>query len=185
MKTIAIQGKHLSFHHLAAQKEFGEKNNWLHCQNFDELLQAVATKNVNVGMIAVENSLVGKVSDNYDKIEAMNLKVLGEINLPIQLHLAAKKGTQISNLQKVYSHPVALAECNLFFSKNKHIFPTDFSDTAGAIRWIAEQQNQHKQLDSAAIGGIEAIRYYGLQTIQKNIHDHPNNVTKFLAVTSY
>lgn len=184
MKTIAIQGKLFSFHHLAAQQQFGEKNNWLHCQNFDELLHAVATKNVNMGMIAVENSLVGNVLDNYEKIEAMNLKVLGEINLPIQLHLAAKKGTQISDLHTIYSHPVALAECKLFFSKNKHLFPTNFSDTAGAIRWIAEQQKTQKQLDSAAIGGIEAIRYYGLQTIQKNIHDHPNNTTKFLAVIS-
>jgi prephenate dehydratase len=184
MKTIAIQGNHFSFHHLAAQKQFGEKNNWLHCQNFDELLHAVATKSVTMGMIAVENSLVGNVSDNYEKIEAMNLKVLGEVNLPIQLHLAAQKGSQISDLRNIYSHPVALAECKIFFSKNKHLFPTDFSDTAGAIRWVAEQQSKLKQLDSAAIGGIEAIRYYGLQTIQKNIHDHPNNVTKFLAIIS-
>jgi prephenate dehydratase len=183
MKTIAIQGKLFSFHHLAAQKQFGEKNNWLHCQNFDELLHSVATKEVKMGMIAVENSLVGKVSDNYDKIEAMNLKVLGEINLPIQLHLAAKKGIQISDLRKVYSHPVALAECGIFLSKNKNISPLDFSDTAGAIRWIAEQQKTLKHLDSAAIGGIEAIRYYGLQTIQKNIHDHHDNVTKFLAIS--
>lgn len=183
MKTIAIQGKLFSFHHLAAQKQFGEKNNWLHCQNFDELLHSVATKSVTMGMIAVENSLVGNVSDNYEKIEAMNLKVLGEINLPIQLHLAAKKGIQISDLQTVYSHPVALAECKLFLSKNKHISPTDFSDTAGAIRWIAEQQKNRNHLDSAAIGGIEAIRYYGLQTVQKNIHDHHNNVTKFLAIS--
>ncbi|AFM02790.1 Prephenate dehydratase [Bernardetia litoralis DSM 6794] len=184
MKTIAVQGKLFSFHYLAAQKQFGEKNNWLHCQNFDELLHSVMTKNVAMGMIAVENSLVGNVADNYEKIEAMNLKVVGEINLPIQLHLAAKKGIQISDLQKVYSHPVALAECKLFLSKNKHIFPTNFSDTAGAIRWISEQQKTQKHLDSAAIGGIEAIRYYGLQTIQKNIHDHSDNVTKFLAVTS-
>lgn len=183
MKTIAIQGKLFSFHHLAAQKQFGEKNNWLHCQNFEELVTAVATKQVNVGMIAVENSLVGKVSDNYEKIKAMNLKVLGEINLPIRLHLAAKKGIQISDLKSVYSHPVALAECKIFLAQNKHIFSNDFSDTAGAIRWIAEQQAKNKQLDSAAIGGIEAIRYYGLQIIQKNIHDHQNNVTKFLAIS--
>ncbi|WP_338766284.1 prephenate dehydratase domain-containing protein [Bernardetia sp. ABR2-2B] len=184
MKTIAIQGKLFSFHHLAAQKQFGEKNQWLHCQNFDELLHAVAKKRVSMGMIAVENSLVGKVSDNYEKIEAMNLRVLGEIDLPIQLHLAAKKGTQVSDLRTVYSHPVALAECGIFLSKNKKITPTNFSDTAGAIRWIGEQQNQHKNLDSAAIGGIEAIHYYRLQAIQKNIHDHHNNATKFLAIAS-
>ncbi len=183
MKNIAIQGKLFSFHHLAAQKQFGEKNKWVHCQNFDELLHAVATKSVNMGMIAVENSLVGNVSDNYERIEAMNLKVIGEIDLPIQLHLAAKKGTQLSDLQKVYSHPVALAECGIFLSKNKKIIANDFSDTAGAIRWIAEQQKINKNLDSAAIGGIEAIRYYGLQAIQKNIHDHHNNVTKFLAIS--
>lgn len=183
MKTIAIQGKLFSFHHLAAQKQFGEKNNWLHCQNFDELFHAISTKSVKLGMIAVENSLVGKVSDNYDKIEAMNLRVLGEINLPIQLHVAAKKGTQLSDINNIYSHPVALAECELFFSKNKHILPTNFSDTAGAIRWIADQQKMNKNLDSAAIGGIEAINYYGLQAIQKNIHDHHNNVTKFLAIS--
>ncbi|PIY08192.1 MAG: hypothetical protein COZ18_13575 [Flexibacter sp. CG_4_10_14_3_um_filter_32_15] len=183
MKTIAIQGKLFSFHHLAAQKQFGEKNNWLHCQNFDQLLHAVATKEVKMGMIAVENSLVGNVSDNYQKIEAMNLRILGEINLPIQLHLAAKKGIQSSDLRHVYSHPVALAECELFLSKNKKILANDFSDTAGAIRWIAAQQKINKNLDSAAIGGIEAIHYYGLQTIEKNIHNHQNNITKFLAIS--
>ncbi len=183
MKNIAIQGKLFSFHHLAAQQQFGEKNNWLHCQSFDELLHSVATKTVSMGMIAVKNSLVGNVSDNYQKIEAMNLKVIGEINLPIQLHLAAKKGIQISDLRTIYSHPVALAECKLFFANNKTILPTDFSDTAGAIRWIAEQQKMNKHLDSAAIGGLEAIRYYGLQTIQKNIHDHSDNMTTFLAIS--
>lgn len=183
MKTIAIQGKLFSFHHLAAQKQFGEKNNWLHCQNFDELVTAVATKKATLGMIAVENSLVGKVSDNYEKIEKLNLKVLGEISLPIQLHLAAKKGIQISDLRSVYSHPVAIAECQIFLSKNKNISTTDFSDTAGAIRWIAEQQKNNQHLDSAAIGGIDAIRYYELQIIQKNIHDHRNNITKFLAIS--
>ncbi len=135
-------------------------------------------------MIAVENSLVGNVLDNYKKIEKMNLKIVGEINLPIQLHLAAKKGTQLLDLKHVYSHPVALQECKIFLSKNKTILPTDFSDTAGAIRWIAQQQKLHNHLDSAAIGGIEAIHYYGLQTIQKNIHDHCNNITKFLAVST-
>ena len=183
MATIAIQGKLFSFHHLAAQKQFGEKNNWQHCQNFDELLHAVATKKVNKGIIAVENSLVGNVADNYERISTMNLKIIGEINLPIQLHLAARRGTQISDLRIAYSHPVALAECSNFLSKNKMIVPTDFSDTAGAIRWVAEQQQMNQNLDIAAIGGIEAINYYGLQAIKKNIHDHHNNTTKFLAIT--
>ncbi|WP_291723052.1 prephenate dehydratase domain-containing protein [Bernardetia sp.] len=183
MKTIAIQGKLFSFHHLAAQKQFGGKNNWLHCQNFDQLLDAVATKKVNTGIIAVENSLVGNVADNYERIDTMNLKIIGEINLPIQLHLAAKRGTQISDLSIAYSHPVALAECSNFLSKNKMIVPTNFSDTAGAIRWVAEQQKMNQHLDAAAIGGIEAINHYGLQAIQKNIHDHHNNTTKFLAIT--
>lgn len=182
MATIAIQGKLFSFHHLAAQKQFGEKNNWLHTQNFDELLTAVATKKVSAGIIAVENSLVGNVADNYEQIEKRNLKIFGEIDLPIRLHLAAKKGIQVTDLQIAYSHPVALAECSIFLSKNKRIIPTDFSDTAGAIRWIAEEQKMQKNLNAAAIGGIEAIRYYGLQAIQKNIHDHQNNITKFLAI---
>jgi prephenate dehydratase len=81
-------------------------------------------------------------------------------------------------VQRVYSHPVALAQCRSFFEQHLGIEPIAFYDTAGAVKQIVQLRERH----SAAIAGIQAADIYGGVVLVESVEDDPANFTRFLLV---
>lgn len=175
---IAIQGTEASFHHIAAQKIFGEDILIESCASFDEVCQKIVSNETDYGVMAIENLLTGCILTNYHLISRYQLNIIGEITLPIELHLMGISSTTIDSIEKVISHPIALAQCNDILSK-KSWEREQIADTATSAQSVAKQQ-----LNSlAAIANETTASLYGLSILKKNIHDVKGNRTRFLVLS--
>lgn len=173
---IAIQGEEASFHHTAAKQWFGQDIVIVPCESFSEVFGVLNRHEADAAIVAIENSLYGGINQVYDLIESHGYPIVGEVHLPVHQQLI---GTPNETITHIHSHPVALAQCEVFLDTHypdaKRI---EFHDTAGAVRFVKESGNHH----FAAIANREAATLYGLSIIDEDIEDNPANFTRFLAL---
>ena len=112
---VAIQGIRASFHEEAAFKYFGENIETIECNSFKQTFEALLNKNADYVVMAIENSIAGSILPNYSLLLSYAFPVIGEIYLPIQLHLMALPGVKFEDVKTVISHPIALRQCVDFF----------------------------------------------------------------------
>ncbi|AHL31289.1 P-protein [Candidatus Karelsulcia muelleri] len=178
-KKIAIQGIKGCFHELATKKFFKkEPYKLVECKTFNKLINVVVTKKAEIGVIAIENSLVGVLIENYNLIKNFKLKIIGEIYLPINHNLMILKQNDMKNIKKIISHPMALLQCKKYLSKYKNLKITEYADTASAAFFIYKKKKQN----IAAIASKEAARVYNLKIIDKNIQTVKKNYTRFFVI---
>src|SRR5438128_5664608 len=115
MKTerprVAIQGIRASFHEEAALRYFGENIETVECNSFKQTFEALKNKEADYVVMAIENSIAGSILPNYSLMLSYNFPVVGEVYLPIQLHLMALPGVKLEDVKWVTSHPIALRQC--------------------------------------------------------------------------
>lgn len=178
-KSVSYLGPLYSFHHNAALHYFTDAH-LIPCNAFDEIIQNVLNGKTFFGIIATDNSVAGRVGDNLEKIIDNELNIFGEIELKIQLHLAAYENVHLHDIQNVYSQRMALKECSRFFSEHPFLKQVEYKSTAGAIKKVAVE----KLKDAAAIGNKTAIENYGLHILANNIDDNQHNFTRFFIISS-
>jgi len=177
---IAIQGVAGSFHHIAAQFFSGSKSQRVKgFDDFEGLALDVVYKN-NVGLMAIENSLVGSLMDNYRILNTYDIHVIGEVYLRIEQNLVGLPGSKVSELKEVHSHPMALAQCAEFFHRYPQIHLVETEDTAKSAASVA--QKGHKEV--AAIASSLASEIYHLSILAKSIETHKQNYTRFLVISN-
>jgi prephenate dehydratase len=174
---IAIQGEPGSFSHEAAMKLVGSAVIVPFSLSADAF-SALAKGSVEAAVIPIENSLAGSVSEHFDLLLSHDVKVERETLLRIRHNLIAISGTQISQIDRVFSHPVALAQCRRFLASHPKMESFAFYDTAGSVKQLVELRDRH----AAAIASEAAAHYYGAQILQAGIEDNPENFTRFFLV---
>jgi prephenate dehydratase len=175
-RTVAIQGERGSFSHAAVVELLGEDWTPQPHASFESAFQAVAGGAAARALIPFENSLAGSIHENYDRLSALPLHIIGEAQLRIRQCLIARPGTSIGTIRRVASHPVALAQCRKFFAERPQVEAIATYDTAGAVRAL-----QHDgPATQAAIGPALAAALYGGQVLMESIEDDPENYTRFL-----
>lgn len=172
---IAIQGSVASFHDLAAKKHFGEDITLSECGSFKEVCDKIANNKADYGIIAIENKVAGSILLNYQLIEKYDLHVIGEIYLPIELQLLGKFDTQLSDIQEIISHPMALGQSQEFLAEHEGISVTEYKDTASCAKMVAENTSNKV----AVIGGPTLAKSYGLKVLVDNVCDVKQNFTRF------
>ncbi|MBI3189538.1 MAG: prephenate dehydratase [Ignavibacteriales bacterium] len=177
--SVAFQGEHGAFSEHAALNYFSKKISTFPFRSFDEVFKSVQTETTKYGIIPIENSLGGSIHQNYDLLERYNLKIVGEIKIRVVHSLIVHKGTSLKNIRFIYSHPQALAQCELFLKKMKNVEAVAVYDTAGAAKFIKEE-NRH---DAAAIANAEAATLYGLSVLKRGIESNHHNYTRFLILS--
>ncbi|WP_185873531.1 prephenate dehydratase [Blattabacterium cuenoti] len=181
MNVIAIQGIKGSFHHSAASKYFENYDfQLMECYSFRELASYVAKSDVDFGVMAIENTIAGTILTNYNLIYEYNLKIIGEIFIPIKHYLIAYPGQKIEDIKEIISHPMALLQCQLFIDTYNYIKISEYSDTAAAAKYIS--YNKKKKI--AAIASKKASIEYGLEILYNNIQTINNNFTRFFILKS-
>jgi prephenate dehydratase len=174
---IAIQGEPGAFSHEAALK-FAPGADVVPCSLSVEVFAALDEGRVDAAAIPIENSLAGSVLEHFDLLLAHDVKVVSETLLRIRHNLIALAGVKIDAIDRVYSHPVALAQCRRFFAAHPKINAVPFYDTAGSVKHLAEQSER----SAAAIASEAAARIYGAQVLEAGIEDNPQNYTRFFLV---
>jgi prephenate dehydratase len=136
---------------------------------------AVASGNVDFGVIPIENSIAGSVHENYDLLYRHQLYITGECILKIRHCLIALPGVQARDIKKASSHPQALAQCAGYLHRH-NIQPVEAYNTAASVKLLKESGAR----DTGAIASRRAAELYGMQVLEENIADHAENHTRFL-----
>lgn len=179
VRSVAIQGEAGSFSHAAARRLLGEGVTLLHKQSFDALFEAVGSGEAERGLLPIENSLAGSIHENYDRLSASPLHIVGETQLRVSHCLIGRPGASLASIRRASSHAVALAQCRRFFAENPQIEPVVVYDTAGSVRDLL----QGGIASAAAIGSRLAAELYGGHVLREAIEDDPQNFTRFLLLS--
>lgn len=140
-----------------------------------EVIQAVNDRKVTKGIVPLENSIEGSVNVCLDALAFdVNLLIEREIISPIHHNLIVQKGSKLTDINKVMSHPQAGAQCRHWLDKNLPGVPVVASNsTAEAVKEAAVDKN------IAAIGTRLAAKLYGMKIFESNIEDFDDNKTRF------
>ncbi len=174
---IAIQGEPGSFSHEAALKLVHDAVIAPYSLSAD-VFQGLVKADVDAAVIPIENSLAGSVSEHFDLLLTHDVKVERETLLRIHHNLIGIPGTTMGAIDRVFSHPVALAQCRRFLAEHPRMEAFSFYDTAGSVKQLVELRDQH----AAAIASAAAAEYYGAQILEAGIEDNPENYTRFFLV---
>ncbi len=178
---VAIQGIRASFHEEAALKYFGEDIQTIECNSFKQTFESLQNKEADYVVMAIENSIAGSILPNYSLLLSYGFPVVGEIYLPIQLHLMALPGVKFEDVKNVISHPIAIRQCVDFIDEYPHLKIVESSDTAACAKRIRDEQ----LTDTVAIANTLAARLYGLDVLERRIESNKKNFTRFLILTHY
>jgi prephenate dehydratase len=174
---VAFQGEPGAFSHAAAHAVF-PKGEAVPCLTFEDTLQAVTKGDADFGVVPVENSLYGRITDIYHLLPESGLFINGEHFLRIEMNLLGVKGATLKDIKTVQSLSVALGQCRKFIRKHR-LKTINAVDTAGSAREVAERGDK----SLGAIASRFAGEVYGLDLLAENIEDAAHNTTRFLVVS--
>lgn len=172
----AYYGEPGAYSEQAALQHFGGNAKLKGCKFIAEVLES-AGKDCKYGIIPIENSIEGAVTQTYDLLLDSDLTIIGEEIVKVSHCLMANKGTAQKDIRNVYSHPQALGQCRGYIEKHK-LNSIPYYDTAGSARMIKEE----KPRNSAAIASKRAAELYGLDIIATGIESNHHNYTRFIVV---
>lgn len=174
MPVISFLGPKGTFTHEAANMLGG---NLIPYCTIPAVLESVVNDESVYGVVPIENSIEGPVGITLDSLaHKFELKIFDEIIIPINQNLMVNPGTKMEDIEDVYSHSQAIAQCQEFIIGNK-IQPHYVVSTANAAKNIVGHKNK------AAIGNSKAAELYGLDIIKPNIQDNDNNETRFVVIS--
>jgi len=177
---IAIQGISASFHEIAALTYFShEPIETVECLTFHELCESLKNGESDYAVMAIENSIAGSILPNYFLLQTYHFSIVGELYLPIHMHLLALPGVKIEDIRCIESHPMAIRQCSEYIHALKGVEIRESDDTALSAKRVREQ----KLRDTAAIANEFAAKKYGLEILDKRIETHKKNFTRFLVLT--
>lgn len=175
--SVAFQGERGAFGDEAVRAYFGSLAQPIPCRSFADVFRAVATGEVEAGLVPVENSQAGSINEVYDLLRQYDLFVTGEIGHPVNHCLLCLPGQQLSDIKRVISHPQALAQCDVYLRElNVEIVAT--YDTAGSAKMVREEN----LIGVAAIAGMGAAELYELEIVARNIQTIKDNYTRFIVL---
>lgn len=175
--TVAFQGEHGAYSEQAARQHFGDEISTLPCESFNVIFESIQQGRALYGMLPVENALAGTVAQSYELLMDYDFRVQGEYILPIHHNLMAPPDSPLEVIQRVKSHPQALAQC-AHYLRRRGWEPVAVYDTAGSARDLARKPEPN----TACIASALAAELYGLTILEWNVEDEPHNSTRFFVV---
>ena len=177
---IVYQGLEGAYSNLAAVQVFRdyEEASFSHVKSFDAAVRAVDEGTGDYAVIPIENSTAGSVADSYDALAKREVSVVGEYLLPVKHALLAAKGTALSDIKTVYSHPQGLKQCAQFFEAHPEIEAVAVSNTAVAAQLVQAMGKR----DTAAVASAYAGQIYGLKVLIPALNYRAENTTRFLVI---
>ncbi len=173
---VAFLGPEGTFSQSATIKQFGHSIKSLPLNTIEEVFSDVESGDADFGVVPVENSTEGAVSNTLDMFLASPLKICGEVELPIH-HNLLSIAANIESIERVYSHRQSLAQCRGWLHQHlPHAEKIPVASNAEAARRVRYAE------DAAAIAGEAAASVYNLRILHANVEDQPDNSTRFVVI---
>ncbi len=159
---------------------FGENISSYNKTTFSEVIKEVEDRNAKYGVIPIENTSTGGITDIYDLLVDTNVTIVAEHVVKVEHALLGLPEAELSDIKKVYSHPQGIMQCQGFLKEHPDFKTEKYLSTAGSARKVAEDQDKSQ----AAIASERAAEVYGLKVLEKNISNQSQNYTRFIIVSN-
>jgi chorismate mutase/prephenate dehydratase len=144
------------------------------CYGISDIFRKVETDEANYGIVPVESSIEGSVTASLDGFLASDLRIRGEVEIPVRLNLILHPDTKVEEVKIILSHPQALAQARHFLDEHFPNVPRkEVGSTAEAVRLLTTMK------DAAAIGSESAARLYGMKVEARDVQDVKGAFTRF------
>ena len=168
-----------SFSEEAMLKYFGNIENPNAYDEFEDIFLAVKNDEIKYGILPIENSSTGAISQVYDLIYKYGFYIVGEECIKIKQNLIGIKGTTLDTIKEVYSHPQPIEQSSEFLKKHSDWKLIPFHSTAVSAKLISDLKDTSK----VAIASNRAANIYGLDIIEANINNQSDNSTRFIIIS--
>lgn len=175
---VACQGAEGAYSQMAANRLFGTPD-ILYMSTFDGVFRAVNSGMCQYGILPVENSDAGKVTDVYELMKAHSFRVEQKVEIAVSHMLLAKENIPLEAVKEVYTHEQAAKQCSNFFGQHPDIQLNICANTAAAARMVAESERK----DIGAVASENCIQIYQLTPLAQKIQNSETNMTQFICIS--
>ena len=175
---VACQGTEGAYAQQACERLFPYPD-ILYFDSFDGVFRAVESGMCQYGILPIENSTAGSVTQVYDLMEKYHFYIVGAQRLRIDHRLMRKNGASNTPIREVVSHEQALRQCGNFLASQPQIKATVMENTAVAAEYVAKSDRD----DLAVIASRACADLYGLDIVKEDISNSPNNYTRFICIS--
>ena len=175
---VACQGIEGAYSQIACDKLFSDAN-IMYFRTFDGVFQAVEAGLCQYGVLPIENSSYGSVTQVYDLMKSHKFHIVRAMKLQISHRLLAKPGVKFEDIKEIYSHEQAIGQCSKFLRDNQNIKVHVVANTAVAAQTIADSDRD----DIAAISSQDCAALYGLSVLKDDIQNSDHNYTRFIVIS--
>lgn len=176
-KKVLIQGVAGSYSHIFAKSLGYTQIDFV--KTFSQVIQKVESGEYEYGILPIENSTAGDVRETYDLLEDSRVYFVAEGDIKVNHCLLGAKGSKLSDITKVSSHPQALMQCDKFLEKGEYQIFNEFNTAIASKKLAEEGDKSHAVIASRLAGEI-----YGLEVLKEGIQNVENNFTKFVLLTN-
>ncbi|MCH5268500.1 MAG: prephenate dehydratase [Lachnospiraceae bacterium] len=177
---VVYFGEKGAFTEQAMIEYFGKNINAFHKTTFKEVMETVANGDALFGVLPIENTSTGSISDIYDLMVDYDITIVAEHIIKVNQSLLGLPGAKIEDLKTIYSHPQGLMQCANFLSEHPQIEGVEFESTAAAAKKVSEE----KDVTQGAIASVRAAEEFGLEVLQETINQHSQNFTRFIVISN-
>lgn len=177
---VVFQGVEGAYSYAAMRAYFPEEIENYHVKTFRDAMEEVASGRADYGVLPIENSTQGIVTDIYDLLTEYQLYIVGEQAVRADHVLLGMPGASLEDISAVYSHPQALAQCKKYLEEHPSWKTIKTENTAASAKKVKEEGNPAQ----AAIASREAGEFFGLSVLAENICHNGQNVTRFIIVSA-
>ena len=177
-KQVGYLGPEGTFSQQAALSIVEDNMEIIPYPNILNIFESLEKNEIDEAIVPIENSTEGSVLVTLDALVYFNIKIKGELELPINHDLLVQKGKTLKDISVICSHQQPIAQCRYYINKLGKQVHT-MSSTANAARYVTE-------IATAAVIGNEILsKKYDLEILDENIQDYPNNVTRFVILANH
>lgn len=169
-----------SYSEQAMEECFGTEVTSFSAATFKEVMEAVQNGKAEFGVLPIENTTTGGITDSYDLLMEYDNYLVAEHVVKIEHALLGIPGAKIENIHKIYSHSQGLSQCKRFFDEHPEILPAVSGSTSESAKKVMEAGN----VSLAAIASKRAAAIYGLDILAECLNTEHVNSTRFIIVTN-
>jgi len=174
---VVYQGVPGSFSEEALNNFFGENTIKYNVEEFEDVFKKLKEEDIDYGVLPIENSSTGGISEVYDLLRKYDAFIVGEKIVKVEHNLLGVKDTSLEDIKEVYSHPQAFSQSHEYLKDKKwKLLP--YQNTAISAKYVKECNDKVK----GAIGSKRAAEIYDLKILEKNINFNSTNSTRFIIV---
>jgi chorismate mutase/prephenate dehydratase len=168
-----------SFTHQALEEYFvGSSYERQHFNHFEEVVSAVSSGQLDYGVLPIENSSTGGITEAYDLLRKYDCSIVGERCIRIEQNLLGCSGASLQSITQVYSHPQGFAQSKEFFRDYPQMQQIPYFSTSKSAEKVADAQD----ITLGAVAGRKAAELYGLKVLAPAINYNSNNFTRFVVI---